>query len=53
MKQTYWFDLDKNKNDVFFGYWSFERAAIVKLLKLDDTILKRQRYYPFDLIHQH
>ncbi|MBJ8450267.1 DUF1911 domain-containing protein [Acinetobacter bereziniae] len=53
MKQTYWFDLDKNKNDVFFGYWSFESAAIVKLLKLDDTILKWQRYYPFDLIHQH
>ena len=53
MKQTYWFDLDKNKNDVFFGYWRFESAAIVKLLKLDDTILKGQRYYPFDLIHLH
>jgi hypothetical protein len=53
MKQTYWFDLDKNKNDVFFGYWSFESAAIVKVLKLEDTILKGQRYYPFDLMHQH
>lgn len=51
MKSAYWFDNDKNKNDVFFGYWSFETAAFVKLLGLDDTPLKDQQYYPYELVH--
>jgi len=51
MKPTYWFDNDKNKNDVFFGYWSFESAAFVKILGLDDSTLKEQQYYPYDFVH--
>ncbi|MDQ1150288.1 hypothetical protein QE382_002272 [Sphingobacterium zeae] len=38
MKLTYWFDNDKN--DVFFAYWSFEIAAIVKILGVNNTLLK-------------
>lgn len=51
MKSTYWFDNDKNKNEVFFGYWSFESGAFAKILGLDDTTLKEQQYYPYDLVH--
>lgn len=51
MKSTYWFDNDKNKNEVFFGYWSFESGALVKIFGLDDTVLKQQQYYPYDLVH--
>ncbi|SHL80412.1 protein of unknown function [Chryseobacterium carnipullorum] len=51
MKSTYWYDNDKNKNDVFFGYWSFESGAFVKILGLDDSSLKEQHYYPYDLVH--
>ncbi|MCJ8155698.1 PoNi-like cognate immunity protein [Chryseobacterium sp. SSA4.19] len=51
MKSAYWFDNDKNKNDVFFGYWSFESGALVKILGLNDTLLKDQPYYPYDLVH--
>jgi hypothetical protein len=51
MKLTYWFDNDKNKNDVFFGYWSFESAVIVKILGLNGTLLKEQPYYPYDLVN--
>lgn len=51
MKLAYWYDNDKNKNEVFFGYWSFESAALVKILALDDELLKEQQYYPYDLAH--
>jgi hypothetical protein len=33
------------------GYWSFESGAIVKVLKLNDTILKDINYYPYDMVH--
>ena len=38
-------------NNNYYGYWSFEVGAIVKLLGLDDTILKDMKYYPYDLVH--
>ncbi|MGV6945736.1 PoNe immunity protein domain-containing protein [Sphingobacterium kyonggiense] len=48
---TYWYQNDKNKNEVFFGYWSFESGAMVKILGLDDSLIKDQQYYPYDLVH--
>ena len=51
MKLTYWYDNHKNKLDVFFGYWSFESAAFVKILNVDDSPLRDQQHYPFDLAH--
>lgn len=33
------------------GYWSFESGALVKVLGLDDDILKGQPYYPYDMVH--
>lgn len=46
METTYWYDNHKSKADTFFGYWSFESGALVKILNLDDSILKGQQYYP-------
>ena len=41
-----------NRSDyTYCGYWSFEAGAIVKLLGIDDTILKDEKYYPYDLVH--
>lgn len=45
-----WFDSHKH-GDQFFGYWSFEAAALVKVLKLDDVSLTNASYYPYDLAH--
>ncbi|MDR3130935.1 MAG: DUF1911 domain-containing protein [Treponema sp.] len=33
------------------GYWSFESGAIVKILQLDDVIIKDLNYYPYDMVH--
>ncbi|WP_239352099.1 PoNe immunity protein domain-containing protein [Snodgrassella communis] len=51
MKLTYWYDNHKSKADTFFGYWSFESGALAKILGLDDTALKDQPYYPYDMVH--
>lgn len=41
-----------NRSDyTYYGYWSFEAGAIVKLLGIDDSILKDEKYYPYDLVH--
>ena len=39
-----------SKNN-YRGYWSLEAVALVKMLDLDDSILKEHEYYPYDLIH--
>ncbi|EJQ88062.1 PoNi-like cognate immunity protein [Bacillus toyonensis] len=40
-----------HKEPGYVGYWSFETAALVKILKLDDTSLKDNNHYPYDLAH--
>ncbi|MFY0138482.1 PoNi-like cognate immunity protein, partial [Bacillus cereus] len=40
-----------HKEPGYVGYWSFETAAIVKILGLDDTSLKDNNDYPYDLAH--
>ncbi|WP_172916108.1 PoNi-like cognate immunity protein [Capnocytophaga canimorsus] len=49
-KQMYWFDYHKDSKS-YFGYWSFESGALVKILGLDDSLLKDQKYYPYDMVH--
>ncbi|MGC7560716.1 PoNe immunity protein domain-containing protein [Pasteurella sp. PK-2025] len=41
----------KSPHGTHCGYWSFESGALVKILGLDDSILKDQQYYPYDLVH--
>ena len=47
-----WHDshLDLQNNDKYVGYWSFESAAVVYLLDLDDSSLHQFLYYPKDLV---
>ena len=40
-----------HKRAGYVGFWSFETAAIVKIFGLDDTSLKNNRHYPYDLVH--
>lgn len=46
-----WYDSHKGKQNTYYGYWSFEVGAVVKLLSLDDSVLKNTKYYPYDLVH--
>ncbi|MEM6268353.1 MAG: PoNe immunity protein domain-containing protein [Bacteroidota bacterium] len=49
-KGVYWHDNHKSKHDTFFGYWSFEAAAVVKIAGIDDTSFRDNEYYPKDLV---
>lgn len=45
------YDCHKHHEKLYFGYWIFESGAIVKILELDDSILKNVPYYPYDMVH--
>ncbi|ATP40188.1 hypothetical protein CSE16_09100 [Solibacillus sp. R5-41] len=40
-----------HKEPGYVGFWSFETAAITKILELDDTSLINNNHYPYDLAH--
>lgn len=42
---------DAHKRHGYVGFWSFETAAIAKILDLDDSGLKDNNHYPYDLAH--
>lgn len=42
----------KSKANIYCGYWSFEAAAIAKIMGLDDTSFIDNQYYPKELVHQ-
>ena len=48
---TGWYNSHSSKYNIYSGYWSWESGALVKILGLDDTILKDQQYYPYDMVH--
>ena len=47
--KTYW--NDPVKSDSYDGYWLWEYAAISKMFKLDDSELKYNPHYPYELAH--
>ena len=49
-KEAGWYNSHKSKHDTYFGYWSFETAAVVKIMGLDNTRFRECPYYPKDLI---
>jgi hypothetical protein len=51
-KDAGWYNSHKSKHDTYFGYWSFETAAVVKIMGLDDSSFIDCQYYPKDLVHQ-
>lgn len=40
-----------SKFNIHSGYWSFESGAIMKILNADDSLLKGQQFYPYDMVH--
>lgn len=42
--------LKNSRHDTYFGAWSFESAAIVVILNLDDSKYRHIPYYPKDLV---
>lgn len=45
-KDFAWYDSHKNDKDTYVGYWSFESAALAKIMGVDETKLKSNAYYP-------
>jgi len=50
MRKASWYGTDKNKQNpcAFYGYWSFESAAVTCLLKIDDSSYRDKLFYPKD-----
>ncbi|CDM67395.1 hypothetical protein CM240_0225 [Clostridium bornimense] len=48
---AYWYNSHKSVNDTYCGYWCFEVAALAKIFNVDDTCLKSNKFYPYDLAH--
>jgi len=40
-----------HKEPGYYGFWSFDTAALAKILGLDDSALKNNNHYPYDLAH--
>ena len=45
------FESHKSPHDIYYGYWCFEAAAVVKIKGLDDSSFRDHPYYPADLVH--
>ena len=54
-----WYNLNKDapwynnhlKTSCYRGYWAWEVAAVAKILRIDDSDLKDNPYYPYDMVH--
>ena len=46
------YDIHKKAGRVYKGYWSFDSAAIVKVMRLDDSTFKDSPYYPVDMLYE-
>lgn len=46
-----WYDTHKTE-DAYFGYWSFDTAALCKIRGIYDERLKDLDYFPYDLLVQ-
>ncbi|MFD0863743.1 PoNe immunity protein domain-containing protein [Sungkyunkwania multivorans] len=42
----------ESKWNIHTGYWCWEAGALAKILELDDSQLKGEHYYPYDLVHR-
>lgn len=51
-KHIGFYNAHKKNYNLYFGYWSFEAAAVVKIMELDDSCFIGHQYYPKDLVHK-
>ena len=49
-KDASWYDSHLRKN-CYSGYWAWEVVAVAKMMHIDDTDLKDNPYYPYDMVH--
>lgn len=49
-KSAGWHNSHKSPQNTYFGYWSFETAAIVKIIGINDEQINSSKYFPFDLL---
>lgn len=49
-KSDPWYDNHKKQRG-YSGYWCWEAAAVVNIMKLDDSSFKDNPYYPYDMVH--
>jgi hypothetical protein len=49
-KEAGWYNSHKSKHNTYFGYWSFEAAAVTCIMDLDDSSYRDNEYYPKDLV---
>lgn len=45
-RESAWYGTADSTNDVYYGYWSFESAAVATALKLDLAVLAQNQYFP-------
>ena len=45
------YEAHKSRQNIYYGYWSFEAGAVAKILQLDDKDLRNVPYYPYDMVH--
>ncbi|CAA6801622.1 MAG: Unknown protein [uncultured Sulfurovum sp.] len=51
-KEMTWHDRHERDMNYYYGYWSFESVALTKILGLDDSSYKDNKYYPKDMIRE-
>ena len=49
-KSAGWYNSHISNHNTYYGYWSFETAAVVKIMGLDDSSFRDCQYYPADLV---
>lgn len=45
-----WYNSHNREDDLYFGYWSFELGAVIKIKGLNNESFKEIKYYPYDLV---
>ena len=45
-----WYNSHLKKN-CYRGYWAWEVAAVAKIMHIDDSDLRDNPYYPYDMVH--
>ena len=49
-KEAPWFNTHLRDNG-YSGYWAWEIAAVAKIMQIEDSHLKDNPYYPYDMVH--
>jgi len=50
MRNAYWHENHTSRHDTFFGYWSFDSAAVAKILNLEIASFENLNYFPVDML---